>query len=259
MDTAEWRQLVDEHIWESFVQLNTQVVDLYEQGRYQEALPVAQHALELSQHHLHDDAAIVQSLNNLAGLYQAMEDYVHAVPLFQHIVVGLYEQGRYQEALPVAQHAHELSQHHLHDDAAIVQSLNNLAGLYQAMEDYAQAVPLFQQALAIRRTALGDQHLDVANSLDNLGLLYRAMRDYVRAEPLFQHALAIRCTVFGEEHPNVAQSFNNLAGLYRAMSDYKRAESHYEQALAIYRTALGDEHPEVAAIYNNLRMLYMVM
>ena len=50
-------------------------------------------------------------------------------------------------------------------------SLNNLAMLYRAMGDHAAALPLFRQALEIRRTALGENHPDYAASLNNLAVL----------------------------------------------------------------------------------------
>ena len=42
------------------------------------------------------------------------------------------------------------------------------------MGDHAAALPLYRQALEIRRTALGESHPDYANSLNNLAVLYQA-------------------------------------------------------------------------------------
>ena len=53
-------------------------------------------------------------------------------------------------------------------------SLNNLAMLYHARGQYAEAAPLLARALAIREKVLGPNHPDVAQSLNNLGELYRA-------------------------------------------------------------------------------------
>ena len=52
--------------------------------------------------------------------------------------------------------------------------LNNLAELYQAQGQYAQAEPLFKRSLAIQEKALGPDHPDVATSLNNLAGLYDA-------------------------------------------------------------------------------------
>ena len=65
-----------------------------------------------------------------------------------------------------------------HPDVA--QSLNNLAGLYQAQGQYAKAEPLHQRALAIREKALDPDHPDVAESLNNLALLYKTQGQYAK-------------------------------------------------------------------------------
>ena len=93
-------------------------------------------------------------------------------------------------------------------------SLNNLAELYHAQGQYAQAEPLYKRALAIREKALGPDHPDVATSLNNLAALYRAQGQYAQAEPLFKRSLAIREKALGPDHPDVATSLNNLAKLY---------------------------------------------
>ncbi len=55
-------------------------------------------------------------------------------------------------------------------------SLNNLAELYRAQGQYAQAEPLYKRSLAIVEKALGPDHPNVATSLNNLALLYKTRR-----------------------------------------------------------------------------------
>ena len=59
-----------------------------------------------------------------------------------------------------------------HLDVAIV--LTNLASFYQAQLQYQEALPLLEQALAIRERKFGSNHPDVAISLNNLDLLHQA-------------------------------------------------------------------------------------
>ena len=63
--------------------LNKQAVQLYRQGRYQEAIAPAKRALVIREKALgpdHPDVAL--GLNNLAGLYDDLGDYAGAEPLF---------------------------------------------------------------------------------------------------------------------------------------------------------------------------------
>ena len=56
---------------------------------------------------------------------------------------------------------------------------------------HTEAEPLYLRALAIRESALGPDHPDVATALSTLGVLYHNMGRYTEAEPLYQRALAI--------------------------------------------------------------------
>jgi tetratricopeptide (TPR) repeat protein len=218
--------------------LNQQVVELYQAGRYGEAIPLAIEALRIQETVLGPDHPdVATSLNNLAVLYRVQGNYGDAEPLYQRAL-------RIQETVLGPDHP---------DVAA---SLNNLALLYRVQGNYGDAEPLYQRALRIRETALGPEHTDVAQSLNNLAGLYYAQGNYGAAEPLFQHALGIWETALGPNHPTVATSLNNLAELYRIQGNYGDAEPLYQRALRIWETALGPEHPLVATSLNNLAALY---
>ncbi|NCR01945.1 MAG: tetratricopeptide repeat protein, partial [Microcystis aeruginosa L211-11] len=114
--------------------------------------------------------------------------------------------------------------------------------LYQQGK-YNEAIPLAEQALAIIKQQLGDNHPLTAQSLNNLALLYKSQGRYSEAEPLYKQALAIRKQQLGDNHPLTAQSLNNLAALYESQGRYSEAEPLYKQALAIRKQQLGDNHP----------------
>jgi len=102
-------------------------------------------------------------------------------------VLQLYQQGKYAEAVPLAEQALSICRRVLgesHPDVAT--SLNNLALLYQDQGRYAAAAPLYQRSLQIRETQLGKDHPAVATSLNNLAELYRAQGLYAAAAPLSQ-------------------------------------------------------------------------
>ncbi|NJO61976.1 MAG: tetratricopeptide repeat protein, partial [Richelia sp. RM2_1_2] len=63
--------------------LNQQVVKLYQEGKYAEAIPLAEKALAIREKVLgkeHPDVAT--SLNNLAGLYESQGNYSSSEPLY---------------------------------------------------------------------------------------------------------------------------------------------------------------------------------
>src|SRR5262249_10830605 len=118
--------------------------DLRNSGKYDEALPQFERALEIREKRLGPDHPDVsQAISGLATLHYYKGEYAKAEPL-------------YQRALAIT----EKSLGPEHPDVA--QSLHNLAVLYSALGDYAKAEPLYQRALAITEKSLGPEHLDVA-------------------------------------------------------------------------------------------------
>jgi CHAT domain-containing protein/tetratricopeptide (TPR) repeat protein len=218
--------------------LTEKYLKLHRAGRYGEALPPVERALEIRQRVLGPEhPSFAHALNNLAVLHRDKGDYARAEPLF---IRGLAIRER---ALGPE-----------HPDVA--QSLNNLAGLYLNKGAYAKAELLHRRALSIWEKALGPEHFQVAGSLNNLGVLYRNKGDYVTAEPLLQRARSIWEKALGPEQPEVALALHNLARLYDYKGDYAMAEPFLQRALAIREKALGSDHPMVAASLYNLANLY---
>jgi tetratricopeptide (TPR) repeat protein len=118
-----------------------------------------------------------------------------------------------------------------------------------------KALPVAEQALAIREKTLGAKHLDTSSSLNTFALIHQDKGDYVKAEPLYQRALTIHEKKLGAEHPSTATSLNNLAAIYKSKGDYAKAESLHQRALAIYEKSLGVNHPLTATSLNNLAAL----
>jgi CHAT domain-containing protein/Tfp pilus assembly protein PilF len=217
---------------------NQQAIELYKQGRYQEAFPLAEKALAINEKALgKNHPNVAQSLNGLALLYYSLGDYAKAEPL-------------YTRSLEIREKALGKD----HNDVAT--SLNNLAELYKARGDYSKAEPLYKRSLEITEKALGKDHPDVATSLNNLAELYRVRGEYAKAEPLYKRSLEIKEKAFGKDHPDVALSLNNLAGLYYSLGDYAKAEPLLKRSLEINEKTLGKDHPNFAINLNNLAGLY---
>ena len=71
-------------------------------------------------------------------------------------------------------------------------SINNLGSLLEAQGKLDEAEPLYREALAGRRAALGDTHPSTLGSINNLGLLLQAQGKRDEAEPLLAEARAGR-------------------------------------------------------------------
>ena len=126
------------------------------------------------------------TLNNLAALYQAMGDYARAEPLYrQALEIPRRRWARTTPTMPNALNnlaelyrqwattpapSRSTARRWRSQEGAgrgpphYATGLNNLALLYMAMGDYARAEPLYRQALAIRKKALGEDHPDYARA-----------------------------------------------------------------------------------------------
>ena len=131
-------------------------------------------------------------------------------------------------------------------------TMNEQAETLYAQGKYAQAQPLFEKALEIRRRLLTDDHPDTAESYNNLAYNLDAQGKYAQAQPLYEKALEIRRRLLTDDHPDTADSYNNLAFNLNAQGKYAQAQPLFEKALEIHRRLLTDDHPDTAASYNNV-------
>jgi tetratricopeptide (TPR) repeat protein/nucleoside phosphorylase len=122
----------------------------------------------------------------------------------------------------------------------------------------AQALPLFQQSLAIQQSlTVGER--DVSKMIDtliDLGSVSSAVGRGEQATMYYERAVEMSEQTFGPEHPRAAQSLYHLALHWGGMGEYTLEESLLERALAGLEKASGPEHPDVAAILDSLGLLY---
>ena len=76
-----------------------------------------------------------------------------------------------------------------------------MAGLLQDQRKLEEAEPLFREALAARRTTLGDCHPSTLAAINNTAGLLHDQGNLVEAEPLFREAMATCRATLGDRHP----------------------------------------------------------
>jgi tetratricopeptide (TPR) repeat protein len=121
--------------------------------------------------------------------------------------------------------------------------------------EYAAARSLFERALALRRSALGDDALPTAETLGALALVLAQQGEPAPAQAMIERVLAVRERILGPDHPDVAEALNNLGFMRRAQGDAEGARRLYERALAIRERVLGPDHPLTASSLSNLGVL----
>jgi CHAT domain-containing protein/tetratricopeptide (TPR) repeat protein len=254
--------------------------ELQDAGKYDEALPLSERALEIRERLLgaeHPDVAA--AIDSLASIYIDRGEYVNAEPLCRRALAirekslgkdhpdtaeslndlaVLYRmRGKYDEAEALQKRALEIYEKALgRDHPTTGTNLNTLAGIYTLQGKYEEAEPLYKRALDIREKSLGKDDPDTATSLNNLAELYRVQGKYADAEPLYKRALDIYEKSLGKEHPFTASILHNLAVVYQGRGKYVEAEALFKQSRAIWEKRLSKDHPNIAASLNNLADLY---
>ncbi len=262
---------------ENLKQMNIQVVNVYQEGRYQEAIILAQKAYNYGLSSLgekHPDT--LASMGNLAELYRSQGKYEKAEPLslknwqlkrevlgekHPHTLTSMNNLAllyKTQEQYIKAERLYlELMKETFEEDhESTVNLMNDLAELYHFQGKYKKAEPLFIKSLKFSKKVLGERHSSTLNSMNHLAELYHSQGEYRKAEPLFLKTLQHRKEMLGEKHPNTLNSMGNLAVLYYTQGEYKKAEPLYLKALHFSTEVLGEKHPFTLNSMNNLAELY---
>jgi CHAT domain-containing protein len=212
---------------DQFTRRNQEVLRLYQEGKYEQAVTAAEQLCADVRGHLGENGPeFAAAVNALALLHHALGHYAIAEPLLK-------------QALGISRAAHGDTH------PAYATRLNNLAELYLAMGNYATARTLHQEAAQLRRAALGDDNPDYAQSLNNLAEVHAACGD-PGAEALFRQALDIRLRTLGATHPAYATTLSNLGNLLLERGDLDGAEPLLRQALKVREQGLGQRHPHFA-------------
>ncbi|HUK88668.1 MAG TPA: CHAT domain-containing tetratricopeptide repeat protein [Terriglobales bacterium] len=197
---------------ERWNQLNQQVQQLFRQGQYEQAVPVAEEALRVAEAGFAPDSEVViTGLINLGVLYTKTQRYSAAEPLFLR-VLRLDEQ-RYGP-----------------EDLRTAEPLLNLGIVYTQEEKYSEAEAALRRALRIREARNALDHTGLADALTRLAAAYFRLGRYAEAEPLQQQALRIWETARGPEHPDLARPLENLAAIYTKEGKLAEAQELEQRA-----------------------------
>ena len=137
--------------------------------------------------------------------------------------------------------------------------LGVLAGVYQNLAEFEPAERLFQEALAIRRSALLDDKAGLAALLNQLAWLYYVRNDFDKSIPLAREALAIQEALPEKDDHVYASTLHTLASILDTSGDHAQAATYFERTLALCERAFGPESVEVARSLNSLAIVHRSM
>ncbi|MDQ3765642.1 MAG: FxSxx-COOH system tetratricopeptide repeat protein [Actinomycetota bacterium] len=130
--------------------------------------------------------------------------------------------------------------------------LDRAAEYLRVRAGFAPARPLFEHALCLRRSMLGEDHPDTLDTAGSLSFNLWELGQYEPARQLAEDTLARCHRVLGEDHPHTLRSAYLLAVYLRELGQYKPARQLAEDTLARCHRVLGEDHP------HTLRSAYLL-
>jgi tetratricopeptide (TPR) repeat protein len=250
-------------------------------GKYGEAEPYLQRALDLRREHLGlEHPHTLLAMTELASLLDHRGKYPEAERLNRQALeiwervsgpehpetltvrcnlgvvrkhLGDWEEAErlYRQVLEAGRRTQGL------EHSATLLALTNLSELLRGQQKFAEAELYSRQALEARQKIQGSEHPSTLSALNNLAALLQDQSKLADAEPLWRQVLTGRKRVLGPKHPDTLQSMSNLAGFLKKRGDTATAEPLYGQALEGLRETLGPEHPLTLTTQFNLAALLL--
>ena len=252
--------------------------NLYNEGRYDEAIKVYEQALSIIEEvYGKEHPKYAAFLSNLAEYNFSLGNYSEAITLGTealNILEKVYGKehpnyatslsnlagynsslGNYSEAITLGTEAlNTWEKVYDKEHPNYATSLNNLALYNFSLGNYSEAIRLGTEALNTWEKVYGREHPNYATSLSNLALYNSSSCNYSEAIRLGTEALNIREKIYGKEHPDYAASLSNIADNNFSLGNYSQAVKFITEALNIYEKVYGKEHPSYATSLNNLAL-----
>jgi tetratricopeptide (TPR) repeat protein len=165
--------------------------------------------------------------------------------------VKLFNQGKYDEALPLETQALALREKALGPDhAELIPILTNIGEIHKR-KDLDQSTAYFNRALKLAEKTYGQNDVRLATILDSLAFVEYTRKHATTAENLFMRSLKIKESALDAHDPEIAQTAFNLGQAYAARAYYKGAASMLSRAITIWESAGEKERPNLLKALEN--------
>jgi len=151
-------------------------------------------------------------------------------------------QGKYEVAVEFAQKTlRQAEKEYGKDSKYYATSQNTLALLYQQLEEYQKAEPLYVESTNAFKKLFGDGHPFYGRSVQNLGTLYHQMNKFKEATENFKLAKEIYSQTYGGNSIEYAGPAYSLAKLYFEEKKYRESEKYFLEVIPIFKKEYGTE------------------
>jgi len=217
----------------------------YGLGRYQEALPLYQEALEQAknfrpqtpQERNVNMVTLGESLRGCGISIKSLGDPLGGAPYIETAVKWYRDNN-----LP----------------AVAAETQKDLANLYRGIHDFAKADGHFRQVVAVmepraaRERPPGVETVVLGHALSGWAITKASLGRNDLAEPMLQRAYRLLSAVHGRKHESIAEVWNNLGIIQGSQSRIDDAAVSYRNAIAVWEATLGPHHQATMTAVLNL-------
>ena len=269
--------------------LNKRMMQLYTDGYYEQAIPLAaQIVAQLEQTSGPGSAAVASALNNEAELYSKLHRFPEAEALYKRslairqAVLGpdhpdtqkslsrlaeiFHAEGKdtlpaQQQAQPqpmprpVQQPPRQMAPQPRGPSISQQEFQHGIELNQQSIKAgsegrFAEAIPLAAQALAIFEKGFGPNDANVAIGSGNLAQLYVQAGQFDKAEPLYKHAVEI-LEKHADREKDLGLMLAGLADLDTRQQRFADAEPYYRRSIQLLDKNFGPDNSNSVAMVNN--------
>jgi len=138
------------------------------------------------------------------------------------------------------------------------QALTDEALPLYLLDDYKTLLDNSLKALAIRKSILGENHLDTAQSYNDAGVAFGKLGESEKYLEYAQRGMEIRERL-GADDILLAESYNTVGCAWGEVGDDEKNLKFNLRSLDLRRKALGENHLETANAYSNVGSAYAAL
>jgi TonB family protein len=212
---------------EESTRLNQQAVQLFKEGKIDEAMTLAKRVLQMREKALgKDDQLVIEALINLAeiNLYKG----------FYRASLSLYERVLKNNEKIVGP-----------DDASNIVLLDKMADLRYMVGEFAASENYYKRSLAINEKSSGPDSEQNANSAYNLAEFYRFTGSYQKAEPFYRRALDIRDKKLPANDPKIIRTIERYRCIFYQSDRTDELKAFEAERQALYKSQNPSEPVEI--------------
>jgi tetratricopeptide (TPR) repeat protein len=252
---------------EDFGELMSRVRDSMQQGKYADALPMVQRAVEVSENFPSSDPRHWQALMNLAYVFDSLGEDAKALEIYidlragrwgpppapQWEVLMLQSLGRMHLLLNRFTDAEELYVRALKIEEGYLPPANparangliGMAGFYLSQGRHTDAVGYAEVAVELTGQLPDDAPLRL-RALNVLGGVYNGLRQFDKSLPLYEGLLARMEARYGSDNPQIITYLDNVAAVHLMKGDLPEAGAFFRRVLTLAERVGGPDSPELS-------------